>query len=133
MASYRAAATMPGPARGWLRAVRQASGVSSGQVAERIGASRQLVAQQEKAEAEGRITLKSLRELANALDCELAYALVPRSGSLRALEEDRARAQARENVLRVEHTMALEGQASGNLSQAITAESRRILAKRAAR
>jgi len=56
---------------------REAIGVSSGELAQRMGTSRQLWLQQEKAEAEGRITLRSLRTLANALDCDLVYALVP--------------------------------------------------------
>ena len=42
----------------------------------------------------------------------------------------RARAAAKANVLGVEHTMALENQASGNLEQAIEAEAQRLTRKR---
>jgi enoyl-CoA hydratase/carnithine racemase len=91
---------------------------------------RSLVAQQEKAEAEDRITLRSLRAYADALDCDLVYAFVPRADSLQELAAARARAAAELNVLGVEHTMALEGQASGNLEQAIEAEAQRLAGKR---
>lgn len=37
--------------------------------------------QLERSEAGDRITLKSLRAVANALDCDLVYALLPRADS----------------------------------------------------
>jgi predicted DNA-binding mobile mystery protein A len=92
-------------------------------------ANRSLIVQQEKAEADDRITLKSLRAFANAFDCDLIYAFVPRAGSLQELVNARARATARTNVLGVEHTMALENQASGNLEEAIEAETKRLTRK----
>jgi len=121
------------PQKGWVRAIREALGVSSGELGLRLGASRQLALQQEKAEAEERITLKNLRSLANALDCDLVYALVPRAETMQALLEDRARAQAKKNVLGVEHSMALENQAVGGIDQAVETETRRLLKKRASR
>ena len=68
--------------------------------------------------------------LAAALDCELVYALVPRQGTMQGLLESRARAQATQRVLQVEHSMALEDQASGNIEEAIEAETRRLLKQR---
>ncbi len=121
------------PVKGWIRAIREAAGISSGELAEKMGASRQLALQQEKAEAEERITLKSLRRVASALDCDLVYALVPRAGSMQELVANRARVQAKKNVLGVEHSMALEDQAAGHIEEAIDAETRRILRKRASR
>jgi hypothetical protein len=98
-----------------------------------LGSSRQLALQQEKAEAEERITLKNLRTLANALDCDLVYALVPRTKTIQELIENRSRVQAQRNILSVEHSMALEDQAAGNLDQAIEIETQRLLKKRGAR
>ena len=63
-----------------------------------------------KAEAEDKITLASLRKLANALDCELQYNLVPRK-PLQEILVDRAHALARERLLPVSHSMSLENQA----------------------
>jgi len=131
--SFRAAGKVPPPQKGWIRAIREALGVSSGELGRRLGTSRQLALQQERAEAEDRITLKSLRALANALDCDLVYALVPRAESLEALSEARTNAQAKKNVLRVEHSMALEDQAAEGLDQAIATEARRLAKKRSER
>ncbi len=130
LAPFRTLLANPRPPKGWVRAIREAIGVSSGDLAERLGTSRQLALQQEKAESEDRITLKSLRALARALDCDLVYALVPRTDSLQELVDMRSRAKAKANVLGVEHSMALENQASGNLDQAIEAEVLRLAKKR---
>lgn len=128
---YQAARKVPRPSKGWIHAIRQALGVSSGELARRLGTSRQLPLQLEKSEAEDRITLKSLRAVANALDCDLVYALVPRAASMEELIENRARTEARQRVLGVEHSMALENQAVGNLDEAVEAEVRRVARKRA--
>jgi len=123
-------AKIPRPPKGWIRAIREALGVSSGELAGRMRTNRSLVVQQEKAEADDRITLKSLRTFANALDCDLVYAFVPRANTFQELVDVRARAAAKVNVLGVEHTMALENQASPNLEQAIEAEAQRLTRKR---
>ena len=128
---FQAARKVSRPSKGWIRAIRQALGVSSGELARRLGTSRQLPLQLEKGEAEDRITLKSLRAVANALDCDLIYALVPRAASMEELIENRVRAEARQRVLGVEHSMALENQAVGNLDEAVEAEARRVARKRA--
>ena len=117
---------LPRPQKGWIRAFREAMGVSYTEFGERIKASRSLAAQQERAEVEDRITLKSLRSCADALDCELVYAFVPRGESVEATVETRARIAALQTVQRVEHSMALEDQASGNIDQAIVAQARRV-------
>jgi len=130
---YRAAREVPRPSKGWIRTIRQALGISSGELARRLGTSRQLPLQLEKGEAEDRITLKSLRAAANALDCDLVYALVPRAGSMQELIENRARAEAKDRVLGVEHSMALENQAVGRIDEAVEAETRRLVRKRTSR
>ncbi len=124
---FRLAQQVPRPSRGWLRAIREAMGISARELALVTGTSRQLPLQLERAEADDSITLKSLRKLAAALDCDLVYALVPKQGTIQQLLESRARAQATRRVLQVEHSMALEDQASGHLEEAIEAETRRLL------
>jgi predicted DNA-binding mobile mystery protein A len=131
LGAYRAARNVARPPKGWIRAIRQAVGVSSGELARRLGTSRQLPLKLERAEAEDRITLRSLRAVANALDCDLVYALVPRADSMQELIEARARAEAKKHVLEVEHSMALEDQAVGRIDEAVKAETRRRLRKRA--
>jgi len=130
---YRVAREVPRPSKGWIRTIRQALGISSGELARRLGTSRQLPLQMEKGEAEDRITLKSLRAAANALDCDLVYAFVPRAGSMQELIENRARAEAKDRVRAVEHSMALENQAVGRIDEAVEAETRRLVRKRTSR
>jgi predicted DNA-binding mobile mystery protein A len=130
---FRAAAKNPRPQKGWLRAIREAAGISASEVARTLRTSRQLPIQLEKAEAEDRITLKSLRTAANALGCELVYALVPKANTLHELVEERARVQAKKHVLGVEHSMALENQAVGRVDEAVEAETKRLLRKRGVR
>ena len=130
---FRIAAKIPRPEKGWLRAIREATGISASEVARILKTSRQLPAQLEKAEAEDRITLKSLRAAANALGCELVYGLVPKANSFHDLVEQRARSQAKKQVMGVEHSMALEDQAVGRVDEAVETETKRLLRKRGIR
>jgi predicted DNA-binding mobile mystery protein A len=115
----------PRPARGWLRAIREALGVSQQKVAAAAKVKRQSLIGFEKAEAGDRITLRNLRRVADAMDCELVYAIMPKSGSIQELAEQRKRSEATKRVLSVERTMALEDQASGGLKELIEEETKR--------
>lgn len=115
------------PQRGWLRAVREGLGLTLDQVARSIHVSRSQVLSFEKSEAEDRISLHSLRRVAEAMGCELVYAIVPKSGTIEELAEQRARKEAIARVLAVEHSMALEGQSSGGIKKKIDEETKRIL------
>ncbi|MBZ5523848.1 MAG: mobile mystery protein A [Acidobacteriia bacterium] len=115
------------PQRGWIRAIREATGITMREMGKRLGKAPSLAAYLEKSEAEYRITLANLREAADALGCQLVYAFVPREGSVQGLSDKRARAKATENVRAVEHTMALEDQAVGGVEDKIEEETRRIL------
>jgi predicted DNA-binding mobile mystery protein A len=110
-----------------LRAVREGFGLTLENVGKKLGQSRRRIQEFEDAEANDRITLHSLRRVAAAMDCELVYAIVPKSGTIREVVERRARAQAEEDVRDVEHTMALENQAVGNVEELIDKETRRRL------
>jgi predicted DNA-binding mobile mystery protein A len=118
------------PSRGWLRSIREATGLSLEEVGRISRNTRQDILAFEKAEASDRITLASLRKVANALGCELVYAIVPKEGTLQQLSERPAREEAKRRVLAVEHTMALEGQGTGRVKEKIEEETRRILKKR---
>jgi predicted DNA-binding mobile mystery protein A len=114
------------PPKGWLRAIREASGIPLREVAERLHSSAQSVAQLEKSEAEYRITLQRLREVANAMDCDLVYVVIPRHGSIEALGESRLWSKAAEQVRSVEHSMALEDQAVGGVEAKIAEETKKL-------
>src|SRR5580700_4688208 len=79
---FAATQDSPRPQRGWLRAVREATGITVRQMAMRLRKAPTLVAKLEKSEAEYRITLGSLRAAADALGCRLVYAIVPKTGSI---------------------------------------------------
>ena len=69
------------PLKGWIRAIRETTGLTMREVARRLNsASPSLVSALEQSEAEYRITLSSLRDAAEAMDCQLVYALVPKKG-----------------------------------------------------
>ena len=127
LAHFEAAKQEVRPRGGWLRALREALGLSLEAVGRSIGTGRQRVKAFENAEATDRITLKSLRKVAEAMDCQLIYALVPKSGSITNLYEERARNEAKKRVLAVEHSMALENQSAGNVQERINEETKRIL------
>lgn len=99
------------PPAGWLRAVQQALGLSGVQVARRIGVPPQSVAKFERSEADGTIGLSTLRRVAEALECEVVYALVPKQDkTFEDIVQRRAHAIALRELAPVRHTMALEAQ-----------------------
>jgi predicted DNA-binding mobile mystery protein A len=101
------------PPKGWLRAIREAFGMTGAQLGKRLGISQQAVEALEKSEAHGTVQLNTLRRAAAALDCTLVYALVPNSSLENAVNE-RAREVALRDLGRVAHTMKLEAQATGD-------------------
>jgi len=78
------------PPKGWIRAIRGSLGMSGRQLAGRLGLSKQSVARMERDEIKGALSLKTLRRVAEGLDCVLVYGIVPRT-SLEKLVHDRAR------------------------------------------
>lgn len=97
------------PRRGWIAELRRALGMSSAQLGQRLGVTRQGVSALEHAEARGSVSLRSLRRGAEPLDCDLVYALVPR-GTLEGLVDRQVRAVAGAMLGRASHSMALERQ-----------------------
>jgi predicted DNA-binding mobile mystery protein A len=97
------------PKEGWIRTLRKALGMSSPQLAARLGLSRAQASQMERMEVEDRITLKQLRRVARSLDCDLVYALVPRK-PVQEMVRDRAGIKAQKLVLKTDVQMRLEKQ-----------------------
>jgi len=97
------------PVRGWIRAIRQALGMTTAQLAGRLNIKQPSLVELEQSEAKGTIELRTLRRVAEALDCTLVYALVPNK-PLDIIVRDRARAFERKRREYVEHSMLLEGQ-----------------------
>ncbi|MDH5379093.1 MAG: mobile mystery protein A, partial [Gammaproteobacteria bacterium] len=97
------------PKEGWIRTLRKALGMSSPQLASRLAMSKSQASQMERMEMEDRITLKQLRRVASALDCDLVYALVPKT-SIEEIVRDRARIKATSLVRKADVQMRLEAQ-----------------------
>jgi predicted DNA-binding mobile mystery protein A len=97
------------PPRGWIKAIREALGMTTAQLAQRLAIAQPSAVGLEKAEASKAITLATLERAARALDCTLVYALVPRK-PLDTLVQDRAREAARGRLRTISHSMALEDQ-----------------------
>ncbi|MCP4767286.1 MAG: mobile mystery protein A [Gammaproteobacteria bacterium] len=97
------------PPRGWLKAIREALGMTTTQLGQRLGVSQSRVVAIQQAESKGTITLNSLEKAAQALDCHLVYALVPRQ-PLEEMVKKRATLLARKRLKSASHTMALEAQ-----------------------
>ena len=109
LSQFQPASAWTRPPRGWIRAIRDALGMTAEQMAARLGVSQPRVMAMEKAEEQDRLTLQSLRRAAEALDCTLVYALVPNVG-LEAMVRKRAGELAGELLLRIDQTMSLENQ-----------------------
>lgn len=107
---YPSPETATAPRGGWVRALREALGMTQAQLGGRAGISRQSVQDFERAEAERRITLESLDRLARAMGCRMVYALVPEGGTLDGLRERRALALAEAQLQPADHSMKLEAQ-----------------------
>ena len=97
------------PPKGWIRAIRNAIGMSTSQLARRMKITPQSVNGLEKSEANETIRLETLRKVATALNCRLVYALVP-DVPLGEMVNKRARAIVVEAIRGIDHSMALEGQ-----------------------
>ena len=108
--SLRSLARTPRPPKGWLRAIRDALGMTTAQFGRRLGVSQPRIIELEKSEVGGSVTLHTLQRAAEALGCRLVYALVPER-PLAEIVKERAALVADRQSSAVEHTMRLEDQA----------------------
>ena len=97
------------PPRGWLRAIRDALGMTSAQLAQRLGVSQPRIIELEKSEASGTVTLNTLQRAAEAVGCRLVYALIPEK-SLEKTVLERVNQLAQRQLAAVQQTMRLEDQ-----------------------
>jgi len=97
------------PAGGWVRAIRDALGMSAAELATRMGTTQVAVTKLEASERAGGARLATLTRAANALGCDLVYAFVPRVPL-----ETQIRAQAERVLTRdfasIDNSMRLEDQ-----------------------
>lgn len=97
------------PVKGWVRAIRETLGMSGKQLASRLKVSQPRIPKLEQDEVSGAVSLKTMRQVAEAMDCVFVYAIVPRT-SLEETVRTQARKVAEERMRLVSHTMLLEAQ-----------------------
>ncbi len=114
------------PHLGWVRAIRDALGMSAAALAFRMGVTGPAVRALENTEVEGGARLSSLRRAAEAMDCTLVYAFIPNS-SLEQAVDRQAASVLDEQMRRVSQTMALEAQETGPLSPSARARLEAII------
>jgi len=105
----RRLAQSPRPPKGWLRAIRDALGMTTAQFARRLGVSQPRIIELEQSEVSGSVTLNTLQRAAEALGCRLVYALIPEKPLAETVSE-RAELVAERQLKAVEQTMRLEDQ-----------------------
>ena len=102
------------PSKGWVNTIRTALKMSLRQLGTRVNATAQHIKQLENREANGTLSINSLKEVANALDMQLVYGFVSKHESLEQMIKNRAKELATEIVMRTHNTMTLEDQQNTN-------------------
>ncbi len=110
LSDFGAAERYTPPRSGWIRAIRDALGMSAADLGRRMNVTGPAVSALERSERDGTARLETLRRAAAALDCTLVYAFIPNSG-LEQTRHKRAEQLARRQLAQVATTMALEDQA----------------------
>lgn len=110
MALFAILKQAPTPPTGWIRAIRIALNMSMEQLGRKLSIRKQSVNKLEQREKDGTISLKSLKDVAKAMDMHFVYGFIPKDGSLEALIERKANEIAKKIVLRTSNTMKLEDQ-----------------------
>jgi len=109
LSSYANVKQNAAPVKGWIRSIREALGMSGKQLANRLKVSQPRIPKLERDELSGVVSLKTMRQAAEAMDCVFVYAIVPRT-SLEETVRAQARKVAEARTQRVSHSMLLEAQ-----------------------
>lgn len=120
------AAAFTPPARGWIRAVRNALGMSAADLAARLQVTAASVSDMERSEHDRRIRLDTLERAAQAMGCELVYALIPRE-SLTEIVQQQARGRVGQQVHAVSRAMDLEAQGTQVDDEVVREEMKRLI------
>lgn len=121
LSGYATAKQTPTPVKGWVRAIREALGMSGKQLASRLQVSQPRIPRLEQDELTGAVSLKTMRQAAEAMDCIFVYAIIPRT-SLEETVREQARKVATVRIERVAHSMLLEAQSLSVTEQRLSLE-----------
>jgi len=128
---FRTLETVIIPPKGWIHTIRVTLKMSLRQLGNRLKISPQSVKEIEEREANGSLTIKSLKETGIALNMKLVYGFIPLDGSIEKMIEKRASELALEIISRTSHTMKLEDQENkeDRLKKAVTNKTAELMEK----
>lgn len=107
--SFDSLKAISSPRKGWVRAIRDTLGMTGRQLAKRLGVNQQRVARIEQDEVLGKVTLNTMQNAAEAMDCVFIYGVVPRN-SLEQIVRSQAEIVAKKRMARSNQLMRLEKQ-----------------------
>ena len=95
--------------QGWIKQMRVALGMTLEKLGKICGLASSTIAQAERGEVDGKITVETLRKTAKAMNCEFSYAFIPKS-DLNLFVERKAYEKAKRILTSVDLHMSLEDQ-----------------------
>lgn len=95
--------------KGWIHQTRIALGLTLGKLGELCGLAVSTVAQAERGEVEGKLTIETLKKMATAMNCEFIYTFAPKSDMAQFIHE-KAYEKAYKILTRADLHMSLENQ-----------------------
>ena len=111
LSNYATAKKVTPPAKGWIHVIREALGMSGKQLAQRLNVSQSRIPKLEQAEVVGGVSLRTMRQIAAAMDCDFVYAIVPRA-SLEGIVREQAHKVAKVHAARVQDMSAEDQRAT---------------------
>lgn len=109
MKSFESLKAMSAPRKGWIRAIRDTLGMTGVQLAKRLKVNQQRIARIEQDEVLGKVTLNTMQNVAEAMDCVFVYGVVARDG-LEQIVRRQAELVAKKRMARSNQMMRLEKQ-----------------------
>lgn len=100
------------PKSGWIKAIRESIGMTTAQLAKRMGIQQSGVTLLEQREVLKTVSLDTLERAAESMNCRLIYAIVP-DDSLEKIVDNQAHLAAQEILKNTLNTMELESQIVG--------------------
>jgi predicted DNA-binding mobile mystery protein A len=109
MKSFESLKGRSAPRKGWIRAIRDTLGMTGEQLAKRLGVNQQRVARMEQDEVLGKVTINTIQNAAEAMDCVFVYGVVARD-SLDQIVRKQAEVLANKRMVQSNQMMRLEKQ-----------------------
>lgn len=95
------------PTQGWIKTIREIFGMTTTQLAQRIGVSQPRIINMEK--NENNIKISTMEKIADSLNCNFFYTFIPRE-NIEDIINNQARMKALKIVNKVNSNMKLENQ-----------------------